>query len=140
MDQNHERNDTTGERRGAGVVGLDQRRPLMRVDLSINIPTILSLIAAVVAISGTGITLYYGLDKRQMSSEIELGKLGQRVEKTEINIGNLRTEQIQREERLRGEMKGDINEIKEMLNRLYFGAPSRAQPVPRPSIEDWRKQ
>lgn len=109
----------------------------MRVDLSINIPTILSLLAAVVAISGTGITLYYGLDKRQMSSEIEIAKLGQRVDKTENTIVTLRTEQMQREERLRTEMKGDITEIKDTLNRLYYGPPS-TRPG-KPSLDEWRK-
>lgn len=113
----------------------------MRVDLSINIPTILSVLASIIAVSATGITLYYGLDKRQLASEFEIAKINQRFDKVEASVTNLRTEQAQREGALRAEMRSDIAEIKDLLYRLYPGAPiARGAPATQQQLNEWRKQ
>jgi hypothetical protein len=114
----------------------------MRVDLSINIPTILSVLVSIVAVSTTGVTLYYGLDKRQLASEFEIAKINQRIEKVETGVSNLRTEQAQREGALRAEMRSDISEIKDLLYRLYPGTPvARSNaPATQQQLNEWRKQ
>jgi len=134
------------ERRGFGhdntVVGLDRRRPLMRVDLTVNIPTILTILAMITTVSGFGITLYSGLEKRQMTVEFEVAKLNQRLDKNETAVNNLRTDGEKQQATLRAEMKGDITEIKEMLNRILFGqVPVSATPNQRQQqqLNEWRK-
>lgn len=113
----------------------------MRVDLTINIPTILSVLASIIAVSATGITLYYGLDKRALASEFEIAKLNQRIDKTEQAVVTLRTEQAQREGALRAEMRSDIAEIKDLLYRLYPASPlvQQQQRATRQQLEEWRK-
>jgi DNA-binding protein H-NS len=110
----------------------------MRLDFTLNIPTILSLLATVVALVSSGITLYNGLDKRQMTTEFKIDKLDQRVEKNETAVVNLREEQSKREATLRAEMKGDVAEIKDLLNRLYYG-PSVNQRTQQRELNEWRK-
>lgn len=110
----------------------------MRFDFTLNVPTILSMLATVVALVSSGITLYNGLDKRQMTTEFKIDKLDQRVEKNETAVVNLREEQSRKEAALRAEMKGDVAEIKDLLNRLYYG-PSVSQRTPQRELNEWRK-
>jgi hypothetical protein len=142
MEQSNETPNQGSDRRGAGhdghIIGMDRRRPLMRLDFTLNIPTILSLLATVVALVSSGITLYNGLDKRQMTTEFKIDKLDQRVEKNETAVVNLREEQSKREATLRAEMKGDVAEIKDLLNRLYYG-PSVNQRTQQRELNEWRK-
>jgi DNA-binding protein H-NS len=91
-----------------------------------------------VALVSSGITLYNGLDKRQMTTEFKIDKLDQRVEKNETAVVNLREEQSKREATLRAEMKGDVAEIKDLLNRLYYG-PSVNQRTQQRELNEWRK-
>lgn len=111
----------------------------MRVDLTINIPTILSVLASIITVAGVGIGLYNGLDKRQLTTEIEVAKISQRIDRTETSIANLKTDQLQQQTALRAEMKGDILEIKDMLNRIIFSSPVAARQPTRQQLDDWRK-
>lgn len=103
----------------------------MRVDLTINIPTIISILGCVAAITATGFNLYNDLNNRQKVSEATLIQLSARVDKIE---GNQST-QISA---LRTEMKGDIIEIKDLLNRIIFDRPVM-EPRRRQLDKDWSK-
>jgi hypothetical protein len=107
----------------------------MRVDLTINIPTMISIAMLIVTTSATGIGLYYNLDKRQMATDFAVATQQQRIEKIEASVTALKTEQAGQNAALRGEMKSDITEIKDLLNRLIFAPPSQQQR----QLREWSK-
>lgn len=119
------------------IVGLDRRAPRMRVDLTLNIPTLLTLATLVVTISASGVGLYYNLDKRQLATEFALSVLQQRLEKNEAAISALKAEQASSNATLRSDVKSDIGEIKGMLNQLIF-AP-RPSPAQQRQLREWSK-
>lgn len=104
----------------------------MRVDLSINIPTIISILTCVVGISAFGLGIYRDLDNRQLRTDIAVVDIRTRVDKIEAN----QSTQIQN---LRTEMRGDITEIKEMLNRLIFSGASPHTPRRQELDKEWSK-
>lgn len=111
----------------------------MRVDLTINIPTILSILGLVSAVFVTGIGIYSDLDKRQMRTDIAVAEIRTRLDKTEVAITSVRTDQATQTATLRGEMKGDIIEIKDMLNRLIFSGRDAPDRRSRQLNKDWSK-
>lgn len=113
----------------------------MRLDLTINIPTILALLASVVSVVATGTTLYFSADRRMLTIEFEQAKINQRVEKTESAISTVRADQNLANTTLRAEMKGDLSEIKGQLNQLIFNPPAGGQrpPPTQDQLNQWRK-
>lgn len=105
----------------------------MRVDLTINIPTMISIAALIVTTSATGVGLYYSLDKRQAATDYAVSTLVQRVEKSEAAVAALKLEQAAQNQTLRNDIKSDISEIKGMLNEVIFGRRPSAQ------LKEWRK-
>lgn len=133
----------TSDRRDTGLDGagiaLDRRRPLMRVDFTVNIPTLMTLIASFIALASTGVSLYFGLDKRQLASEIEITKLAQRMDKNESALNSVKADSSQQIEALRRDMRSDNAEIKDMLNRIIFRDPQARMSPPQQQLNDWRK-
>lgn len=123
---------------GERVVELDRRRPAMRVDLTINIPTMISIALLIVTTSATGVGMYYNLDKRQMVTDLAVATLSQRLDKTETALTSLKAEQVGATSTLRGEMRTDITEIKGLLNRLIFDQPRQA-PATQRQLREWSK-
>lgn len=111
----------------------------MRVDLTINLPTILSVLGLVGAVFATGISIYSDLDKRQLRTDLAVTEIRSRLDKTETAITTVKTDQAAQTALLRGEMKGDIMEIKDMLNRLIFGGNSQPMPRRQQLSKDWSK-
>lgn len=109
----------------------------MRLDFTLNIPTMVSLLTAVIAVVSFGVTSYNNLDRRLMAGEFKIDKLDQRADKTDATLANVREEQSKREATLRAEMKGDLAEIKDLVNRMYYG-PSQASNR-QPQLNEWRK-
>jgi len=108
----------------------------MRVDLTINIPTIMSMIGFAAGAGIFGINLYNEVKDRQVKTEYIVASLGQRVEKTELLITQVKTDQATQTATLKTEMKTDITEIKDLLNRLIFGGSAVA---PNRQLKDWSK-
>lgn len=122
------------------IVGLDRRAPRMRVDLTLNIPTLITIATLVISISGTGVGIYMNLDKRQMSTEFALSVLQQRVEKNEAAVAALRVDQAASNATLRTDVKADIAEIKGMLNQVIFAPqPQRMTPQQQRQLREWSK-
>lgn len=111
----------------------------MRVDLTINIPTILSIIGLVSAVFATGIGIYSDLDKRQMRTDLAVAEIRTRLDKTETAISSVKADQAAATAALRAETKGDIIEIKDLLNRLIFGGRETPERRPRQLEKDWSK-
>lgn len=99
-----------------------------RVDLTINIPTMITLFLIVVSSSATGIGMYYQMDKRQMMTDLALSTLTERVNKLEGS-------QSRANDNLRTELKTDIAELKGMLNRVIFAPPTTSQR----QLKEWSK-
>ncbi len=112
---------------------------MSRVDLTINIPTIISVIGLCSAVFVTGIGIYSDLDKRQMRTDIAVAEIRARLDKTETAITAVKTDQAAATATLRGEMKGDIIEIKDMLNRLIFGGSAPPERRQHQLQKDWSK-
>lgn len=113
----------------------------MRMDFTLNIPTMLSIVAMVAAIGGTTLTFYSDLKEKQLTTNFEIAKISQRMDKAEGAIAKVGTDQVQQQATLRAEMKGDISEIKDLLNRLIFGgtpAPQTRQ-QPQQHLNEWRR-
>lgn len=120
------------------IVALDRRSPRMRVDLTLNIPTLLTLATLVVSISASGVGLYLNLDKRQLATEFAVTVLQQRIDKNELAISALRTDQLASSVTLRADVKSDIAEIKGLLNQVIF-AP-RNTPAQQRQLREWSKE
>lgn len=122
---------------GDASLGLDRRRPLVRVDLSVNIPTIMAIIGCVTAVCSFGLGIYRDLDNRQLRTDIAVVDIRTRLEKTEAALGSARGEQLAANQALRGELRSEIGEIKGLLNSLILGGP----PVQRQRQldRDWSK-
>jgi hypothetical protein len=109
----------------------------MRVDLTLNIPTLITLATLVVTISASGVGLFYNLDKRQMATDFAVSVLQQRIEKNEAAIAALRVDQAASNVTLRADVKSDIGEIKGMLNQLIFAPRSTASQ--QRQLREWSK-
>jgi len=124
------------ERRRAVPVG-PERRHGVNIDLTLNIPTLLTMLALIVSTSAAGISAWNSLDKRQMSTEFAVNALTVRIDKAENSVAALKSEQGAQFAALRSEMKGDLNEIKGQLDRLVYSGPP---PVARRQLNDqWSK-
>ena len=109
----------------------------MRVDLSVNIPTIISIVLCVAGAFSFALGIYRDLDNRQLRTDIAVVDIRTRLDKTEAALNASKGEQLIQTQALRSEVRGDINEIKDMLNRLIFnGVP---QPQRRQLDKDWSK-
>lgn len=106
----------------------------MRVDTTINIPTILSTLGMVVTVCAFGIGIYTDLDKRQMRTDAAVAEIRYRMDKAENAIIATKADQAAQIGTIRGELKGDIGEIKGMLNQLIFGNSNSAR-----NLKEWQK-
>lgn len=109
----------------------------MRVDLSVNIPTILAIVGCVTAVCSFGLGIYRDLDNRQIRTDIAVVEIRTRLDKTESALGTVKGEQLAANQSLRGELRSEIGEIKGLLNTLIFnGPPIQRQ---RQLEKDWSK-
>lgn len=111
-----------------------ERRHQRRIDTTINMPTILGIATMIVTTAAWAVGLYYNFDKRQTMTEIALINLSQRVDKIEIGVSTTRADQIVANNALRTDLKADIGEVKQMLDRLMF-PPSANQR----QLKEWSK-
>lgn len=118
------------------LLQLDRRRPAARVDLTVNIPTMISIAVLIVTTSATGVGMYYNLDKRQMMTDMAVQALSQRIDKTEASLASMKADQANANVTLRGELKSDITEIKGLLNRLIFPSSGSQQR----QLREWSKE
>jgi len=117
-----------------GYCGPERRARAPRVDLTVNLPTMISILVLIVSTSATGVGLYNYLDKRQMATEYAVANLTARVEKAEGALNSMRIDQAKSNDSLRAEMKADLAEIKGQLDRLIFGG----QPQQR-QLRQWSR-
>lgn len=115
--------------------GPERRAPKIGLDLTVNVPTMLTILVLIVSTSATGVGLYYNLDKRQMATDYAVANLTSRVEKAEGALTAIKVEQGASNDRLRADVKSDLAEIKGQLDRLVFGAPQQ----PQRQLREWSR-
>lgn len=120
----------------APLIEIERRRPAARVDLTVNIPTMISIAVLIVTTSATGVGMYYNLDKRQMMTDMAVQSLSQRIDKNDAALMAMKADQANANVTLRGELKSDITEIKGLLNRLIFPSSSNQQR----QLREWSKE
>jgi len=105
----------------------------MRLDLTVNIPTIISILVLIISTSATGVGLYYSLDKRQTETSYAVANLTSRVEKVEASVSAIKVDQAASNDRLRADVKADLSEIKGQLNQLIF------TPQQQRNLREWSR-
>lgn len=93
----------------------------VKLDLTINVPTIMTLVAMTVTIVVSGIRVYNDLDGRTTKNAYELQTLRDRVVAAETSVSTLKNETNASSTALRSEIKQDLSEIKNTLNDLVLG-------------------
>lgn len=110
----------------------------MRVDLTINIPTILSILGLVSAVVAYGTGLYSDLNVGRVRTDLAVTEMRERIAKNELATAAVRTEAANQIQTIRIDMRSDVGEIKGMLNQIIFG-----QGVPRQQaqqqLREWSK-
>jgi hypothetical protein len=107
---------------------LGQRSPRVKLDLTVNVPTILTLCAMTITAITAGIRVYNDLDARTTRNAYELSTLRDRVVAAEASMVTLKQETGTTAQALRAEIKQDLSEIKSTLNDLAFGRRGAPQP------------
>lgn len=125
--------DPSADRRQ--YAGPERRAPKIGLDLTINVPTMLTILMLIVTTSATGVGLYYNLDKRQMATDYTVANLTTRVEKAESALTAIKIEQGASNDRLRTDVKSDLAEIKGQIDRLVFGTT----PQPQRQLREWSR-
>lgn len=110
----------------------------MRMDWTLNIPTVLSLLAMAGSTAVAGFKVYQDLNDRQVATAFAVKSLTDRTDRLEGNIEKLKLESTTRNTELRTEIKSDITEIKGLLNEVIFGR-SAPRPVGHQQLNEWRK-
>lgn len=129
MDQAADENQATteGGNQRQPLIGPDRRAPKLRLDLTINIPTMISLLVLIFSVSAWGVGIYYNFDKRHMQTEYAVANLNARVEKVENSVAAIKADQATTNSNLRTEIKADLAEIKGQINQLIFTPQQQRQ-------------
>lgn len=106
----------------------------MRLDLTVNVPTILTLCTMTLGGLTAGVRLYNDLDDRTTRNSYELVTLREKVTAVEGSLVSLKTETGATAQALRAEIKADLAEIKSTLNDIAFGRRTGA------TARDWTRQ
>lgn len=109
----------------------------MRMDFSLNIPTMMGMLAMVISTTVAGVRIYNDLNERQMSTNFAVTAQAQRLDKIETNMNQLKIDNTERNNQLRGEIKSDLAEIRGMLSEVIFGR--RGAAAPNQQLREWRK-
>jgi len=113
-----------------------ERRHRARFDLTINLPTMMMLVTAIVTTSAWGVGVYAEFDRRMVMTELAMTALAQRVDRVEGTINSVRVDQVAASKTLRDDMKSEMSEIKGMLNQIIFRNPS----VSQRQLKEWSKE
>lgn len=100
----------------------------VKFDLTINVPTILTLGAFVVSSTVAGMRLYHDIDSRVTRTSYEVSTLQERVRTFEATLAAVKTDQNAQIQTLRAEIRSDLSEIKGTLNNLLLSRkPSQSR-------------
>jgi len=95
----------------------------VKLDLTVNVPTIVTLVLLVISTVSFGVRLYTDLDQRVSLAGVMQEILQQRVASLESAIGEIRQNQAREIKELRSEIRADLGEIKGTLNNLLYNRP-----------------
>ena len=89
-------------------------------DLTINVPTLVMLVATVVSCSGWAISKYSDADERITANRSDGIVLRRDVDRLDLETKALRAEQSSKIDSLRGEMRGELRDVNGKLDQLLL--------------------
>lgn len=90
----------------------------------------------IVSTSAWAMGIYTDIDKRQTISDIAITALVQRVDRVEASVNGVKAEQNTATSTLRQDMRTEMAEIKQKLDRILFSGPST---VSQRQLKEWSK-
>lgn len=89
-------------------------------DLTINIPTILTMALAVGSGVSAGVSAYNDLDRRLIDDTSTLVTLRRDVDRIDTTTRDLQRDQIQKLDALRAELRGELRDVGQKLDALLL--------------------
>lgn len=107
----------------------DEAAPPHKVswDLTINVPTLVTLVLSMIAGVSWGISTYSDVDKRVTSNTSTTDVLRRDVDRLDGETKALRAEQASKIDALRGEMRGELRDVNGKLDQLLLRGSGRQQ-------------
>lgn len=96
-----------------------------RWDLTINVPTVMTLLVAALSSALWIGTLYRGLDTRTTANETENKALRKDLERAEAISVELRRDRIQQLDSMRAEFRGALRDVDQKLDALLLQGKAR---------------
>lgn len=92
----------------------------LKWDFTVNVPTVLAILAAVASTIGWGFDLYRGLDSRLQDDRKEISVLRRDLDRVEVAAAEIRRDQLSQLQALRAEMRGEMRDMSAKLDKLLM--------------------
>lgn len=92
----------------------------VRLDFTINIPTLLSILSLAAGLAAWGVRTYYEMDARTNRNTYDLAVLQDKLRVVEAQVVQVRADNGNSVQALRGEIRVDLLEIKGTLKDIMF--------------------
>lgn len=99
----------------------------VKLDFTINLPTMLTLCAMAIAGMSSGIRIYSDVNERVIQNTFEINSVKGRVNSLEGTLSAARIELEARGQAVRAELKGELTEIKQDVKSLLVRQASGNQ-------------
>ncbi|MNK80461.1 hypothetical protein D3C87_1001760 [compost metagenome] len=99
----------------------------VKLDFTINIPTLISIITLSAGLATWGVRTYYEMSARTDRNTYDLAVLQDRIRTVETQVTQVRADNSTSVQALRGEIRVDLLEIKGTLKDLMFRGNNNRQ-------------
>jgi len=89
-------------------------------DLTINVPTLVTLLIAMISSVSWGVSKYSDVATRVDATRYDSGILRRDVDRLDLETKALRTEQASKIDSLRGELRGELRDVNGKLDQLLL--------------------
>lgn len=96
----------------------------VQLDLTINLPTILTMVVMLIGGATTGLRIYSGLDTRVSQANYEIKVIQERMRTFEATMAAIKLDNDAQMQQLRGEIRSDLTDIKTTLREMLLGRGS----------------
>lgn len=98
----------------------------VRFDMTINIPTLLSILSIAAAVAAFAVRVYSDFDKRLDRNSYDVAVMQERLRTIDTQVAQVRSDGNSNVQTLRGEIRVDLLEIKGDLKNLMFRQPGNS--------------
>ncbi|WP_226038644.1 hypothetical protein [Pseudomonas aeruginosa] len=113
----------------------DGARSGFRMDLTINIPTIITLVTLATGVISFGVTTYNDLNRADVEQKRDISMLRTDVDRISAAQANVAVEMRQATDKNREENRQDFREVRASLDKLN----DRLQPAANNAMRGWTK-